>query len=240
MSGRNEELTQATRRRGSSRGNQRFPLESSSGRACTGRCGYKAVVFDLWDTLVLWPSEDGHNFYRLMADHVGVPLDTFNDAWTELYDMRATGPLEPSVRAVAERLGLTDDRVESLMNVRIDWTRKVLVPRPGAVEVLDELRRRGYRLGLISVCSEEVPKLWEQTSLADRIDEAVFSCSVGVAKPDPRIYRIAADRLGVEPCQCLFVDDQPAFIEGAREAGMDAVLLGGEIESLEDVLKLAQ
>jgi putative hydrolase of the HAD superfamily len=201
---------------------------------------YEAVVFDLWNTLVVWPEDEGGNFYTAMADSLGIEHDRFNEAWSALYDVRATGPLEPSVRAVCERLGVDGGRVESLIGVRVDWTRGALVPRPGAVEVLDELRRRGYRLGLISVCSEEVPQLWGATELASRIDEPVFSCSEGVAKPDPRIYRIAAGRLGVEPEDCLFVDDQPDFVQGAREAGMDAVQLGGDIERLEDVLELAQ
>jgi putative hydrolase of the HAD superfamily len=61
-----------------------------------------------------------------------------------------------------------------------------------------------------------------------------------VAKPDPRIYRIAAERLEVETGDCLFVDDQPGFVEGARAAGMDAVQLGGDIARLEDVLELAE
>jgi putative hydrolase of the HAD superfamily len=68
----------------------------------------------------------------------------------------------------------------------------------------------------------------------------VFSCSVGVAKPDPRIYRIASDRLGTEPGACLFVDDQPDFVAGAREAGMDALHLGSDIDRLEDVLQLVE
>jgi putative hydrolase of the HAD superfamily len=197
---------------------------------------YQAVVFDLWNTLVVWPEDEGRNFYGLMADAVGIEHDRFSDAWIGHYDLRATGPLEPSVRAVCEELGVEENRVQSLIGVRVDWTREALVPRPGALEVLDELRRGGYRLGLISVCSEEVPQLWEGTELASRIDEAVFSCSVGVAKPDPRIYRLAAERLGVEPGACLFVDDQPDFVAGAREAGMDAVHLGGDIERIEDVL----
>lgn len=201
---------------------------------------YRAVVFDLWNTLVVWPQDDGRNFYRLMADAMGVEHDRFDEAWSGHYDLRATGPLEPSVRAVCRQLGVAEDRIERLIGTRVDWTREVLFPRQGAVEVLDELRRRGYRLGLISVCSEEVPRLWGETELAARIDEPVFSCSVGVAKPDPRIYRIAADRLGVEPEDCLFVDDQPDFVAGAREAGMDAVQLGGDIRRLEDVLELAQ
>jgi putative hydrolase of the HAD superfamily len=200
---------------------------------------YRAVVFDLWDTLVVWPEDAWNDFYGRMADALGIDHERFTDAWTEQYDLRATGPLEPSVVAVCERLGVDGGRVQTLMDVRIDWTRETLVPRPGAVEVLDELRRRGYRLGLISVCSEEVPTLWEQTELAAHIDEPVFSCSVGVAKPDPRIYRIAAKRLGVEPGECLFVDDQPPFVEGARAAGMDALQLGADIQRLEDVLELA-
>jgi putative hydrolase of the HAD superfamily len=207
---------------------------------------YHAVVFDLWNTLVIWPSDDDRNFYRLMADQVGIDHDRFTDAWAELYETRATGPIEPSVRAVCERLGVSDDHVDGLVSVRVDFTREVLVPRPGALEVLDELRRRGLRLGLISVCSEEVPVLWEATPLASRIDAAVFSCAVGMVKPDARIYRHTADQLGVEAGDCLFVDDQPAFVEGALAAGMDAVLIGDEpwdgrrIERLDGVLDVLE
>src|SRR5262249_55517097 len=154
------------------------------------------------------------------------------------YDSRATGPLEPSVHAVCKQFGVDGERVQSLIDVRVNWTREVLFPRQGAVEVLDELRRRGYRLGLLRVCSEGVPRVWGHTGMAARIDEPVFSCSVGVAKPDPRIYRIAAERLGVETQECLFVDDQPAFVEGARSAGMDAVQFGADIQRIEDVLEL--
>lgn len=207
---------------------------------------YEAIVFDLWNTLVVWPAEDGAGFYGRMADYLGIPHDRFNEAWFAAYDQRATGPLEPSVRAVCRTLGVADERIEGLIDVRIDFTRETLVPRAGALEVLDELRRRGFRLGLISVCSEEVPRLWAETPLAPLIDEPVFSCSVGVAKPDVRIYRIAAERLGVDPADCLFVDDQPSFVEGALAAGMDAVLIGDEpwdgprIDALEGVLELAQ
>jgi putative hydrolase of the HAD superfamily len=205
---------------------------------------YRAVVFDLWNTLVLWPSGDHGGLYGLMAECVGIAPERLNEAWLAAYDQRATGPLEPSVRAVCTELGLSAEHVAALIDVRLDFTRQALVPREGALEVLDELRDRGLRLGLISVCSEEVPRLWRETPLAERIDEPVFSCSVGVAKPDPRIYGIAASRLVVEPRDCLFVDDQPPFVEGALAAGMDAVLIGDEpwdgprVDRLDDVLEL--
>ena len=206
---------------------------------------YRAVVFDLWNTLVLWPADA--SVYEQMAKRVGIGAERFNEAWRAAYDQRATGPLESSVRTVCTGLGLADEHVAALIDVRLDFARETLVPREGAVEVLDELRARGYRLGLISVCSEEVPQLWAETPLAERIDEPIFSCSVGVAKPDPRIYAIAAERLGVEPGACLFVDDQPTFVAGAAEAGMDAVLLGDEqpwdgprVRELREVLELAE
>jgi putative hydrolase of the HAD superfamily len=216
---------------------------------------YRAVVFDLWNTLVLWPNNDGGlGWYEQMADLVGVPHDRFSEAWLEAYDVRAVGPLEPSVRIVCERLELGGEHVERLISFRMDFTRNALVPRAGALPVLEELRRRGFRLGLISVCSEEVPRLWEETPLAAAIDVPIFSCSVGVKKPELRIYEIAAERLGVRTGECLFVDDQPEFANGALAAGMDAVLIaspkgapeppgswdGPRIPSLGAVLELAQ
>ncbi|MFI7615053.1 HAD family hydrolase [Nonomuraea terrae] len=54
-------------------------------------------------------------------------------------------------------------------------------------------------------------------------DDVVSSHRVGVAKPDPRIYRIAAERAGVAAERCLFVDDRPANVEAARALGMTAV-----------------
>jgi putative hydrolase of the HAD superfamily len=210
---------------------------------------YDAIVFDLWNTLVVWQGDD---IYRRMSDHTGVEHERFMQAWVDAYDERATGPIEPSVRSVLAKLELDHAHLEGLVSLRTELTRRMLVPRPGAIGVLTELRRRGRKLGLISVCSEEVPILWDETLLAPLIDAPVFSCSVGVAKPDRRIYEIAADRLGLEPSDCLFVDDQPAFAEGAIAAGMDAVLIrqpeghprppgvweGRTIERLEDVLKL--
>lgn len=57
----------------------------------------------------------------------------------------------------------------------------------------------------------------------DLFDEVVCSAEVGLAKPDPRIYALAARRLSLEPGECLFVDDLASNVEAARGAGMNAV-----------------
>ena len=57
----------------------------------------------------------------------------------------------------------------------------------------------------------------------DSVDVLVDGSVEHVLKPDPRIYRLATDRLGVAARDCLFVDDQPGNIEGARHVGMQTV-----------------
>jgi putative hydrolase of the HAD superfamily len=54
----------------------------------------------------------------------------------------------------------------------------------------------------------------------DLFDDVVVSGDVGLAKPDPEVFRLAARRLGVEPTACLMIDDQPQHLESARSVGL--------------------
>ena len=90
-------------------------------------------------------------------------------------------------------------------------------------EALQTLKRRGHRLGLISDCSAETPEIWPSLPFAPLIEQPVFSCAVGYLKPDPRIYQIACERLGVAPTDCLYIGDRPEEVIGARGVGMRAI-----------------
>jgi putative hydrolase of the HAD superfamily len=202
---------------------------------------HRAVIFDLWDTLVAWPVDSAEELNARMAKCVAVASEHFYEAWVAARPEREVGPLEPSVRAMCGTLGLDGTHVDELVSMRRRHTAEVLIPIPGALRVLETLRARGYALGLISNCSEDVAWNWAATELADYVDQAILSCSVGLRKPDRRIYELAAERLRVKTSECLFVDDRPDFIEGAIAAGMDAVQLGSErAPRLEDVLELAK
>src|SRR5262249_38599849 len=110
--------------------------------------------------------------------------------------------------------------------LRQEWTRGMLRPRPGAVETLRELRERGLKLGLITVCSEDVPAVWAETPLDGLFDSTVFSCAVGLRKPDPRIYTLACEELGIAPAEAIFVGDGANDeLAGAQRVGMRAVLI---------------
>ena len=167
----------------------------------------RAVIFDLWQTLAVWPHEASQELYRRMAEHLGVEEERFSEAWRGHRGHRDNGRVRDSFVAVARDLALADPDLDALLRLRLDFHRRYLVPRPDALPTLESLRGGGMRIGLISVCSEEVELLWAETPLAPFFDAVVLSCAVGVSKPDPRIYRIACERLGVEPGDCVFVGD---------------------------------
>jgi putative hydrolase of the HAD superfamily len=157
------------------------------------------------------------------------------------------------VHLVFDRLGVEADP-QVVMSMRRGWTRDSLIPRPGALETLAELRRRGHLLALITVCSEDVAELWESSPFGGVFDATVFSCEVRLTKPDPRIYELCCRGLGVEAAECLFVGDGANDeLPGAERVGMTAVQLhvpgeeltepgkawrGSTIESLDEVLEL--
>lgn len=215
---------------------------------------YRAVIFDLWQTLVPWPVEGAKRMYDDLAAHFGSEPDRFRELWLRGRRDREVGPMEPHLRSLAEELGSEGD-VGAAVVIRRDWTLEHLVPRPDAIPTLAELRRRGHLLGMISACTAEVPEVWEQTPFGGLFDSAVFSCSVGVSKPHRRIYEVACEELGVAPGDCLFVGDGANDeLPGAERAGMTALQLrvpgeplteegarwdGAYVERLSDVLDQA-
>jgi putative hydrolase of the HAD superfamily len=212
---------------------------------------FRAVVFDLWQTLVpLSPLPSRHDE---LADAIGVPREEFTEVWLSGRPQRETGPLLDSVRWAFDKLGVQSDP-EVVVALRRDWTRSALVPRPEALPTLRALRARGLKLGLITVCSEDVADVWETSAFEGLFDATVFSCLEGICKPDPRIYEICLERLGVPADACVFVGDGANDeLPGAEHVGMAAVQLraageelsesgkrwrGNAIERLDEVLEL--
>jgi putative hydrolase of the HAD superfamily len=148
--------------------------------------------------------------------------EEFHARWDTKGNTRYIGPIRPVLRSA----GVAEEALEDVCAIRLDYNRRALVPREGAVETLRTLRERGVALGLITVCSEEVEQLFPETELAGLFDAEVFSNAEGLTKPDPAIYRLCCDRLGVEPERAVFVGDGANDeLAGARRVGMEAILI---------------
>lgn len=98
-------------------------------------------------------------------------------------------------------------------------------PAKGAVELLTELKRRGFKTGVLS---NTLPNIWptlEASGLAQYCDVALSSCQLGVHKPELEAFTLAASALGVPCAEVLFLDDRWENIAAARVAGMQAELV---------------
>jgi putative hydrolase of the HAD superfamily len=194
----------------------------------TGRV--RAVIFDLWNTIAEWPHERWAEVRPRVAERVGLTPEEFDSRWYgELANLRETRPFAD----VLALFDLTPEAAAEVVSLRREVTRQGLVPVPGALETITTLRERGLKTGLITVCSEDVVLLWDETPFNGLFDATVFSATCGLRKPDPRIYRLALEQLEVEPDEAVFVGDGANDeLAGAQRVGMAAIGVespGGEL-----------
>jgi putative hydrolase of the HAD superfamily len=183
----------------------------------------KAVIFDLWETLIDWDRESAARMLHEVDALVG---NGFAERW-DTSDLRYVAP----IRTALAEADVPEELMEDICALRLRYHRRSLVPRPGAVETLRQLREDGYLVGLITVCSEDIEVLWPETEFAGLFDAEIFSSRVGLSKPDPRIYLACCEALGVEPHEAVFVGDGANDeLEGARRVGMEAILIHREGE----------
>lgn len=128
--------------------------------------------------------------------------------WTELIrDLGLTGTYE-HYSALYRGLILTRYRERS-------------EPLPGAIELVRGLRRHGMPLAVASSSIQPwVEACLEKLGVLDQFDALVTGGDVVNGKPDPEIYQLTAERLGVAPGRCLAFEDAPAGISSAKAAGM--------------------
>ena len=192
---------------------------------------YKAIIFDLFGTLVDNYSIQGYN--RLLTDMASaleLPSGDFSKFWRDTTYERVIGikTTEGSIRYICNMLkvSISDESIRRCEQIRLENTRKALTPKNRAVDILKGLRGLGYKIALISNCSAEVPLLWKDTEFSHLFDVTIFSASVGLKKPDAQIYNLACEQLGVEPDTCLYIGDGDSNeLPGASQFGMDAVMI---------------
>lgn len=191
----------------------------------------RAVIFDLFGTLVEDFTSSVGAVNTELAAALDAPYAPFTQKWRQTSEMRTNGTfqtVEASIAFVCETIGVqvTEKQMTRAVKTRMQQIRRALKPKPDAVTTLIRLKDDGYRIGLLSNCSIEIPILWPETPFAGLIDATVFSSRERIRKPDPRIYQLACERLGVKPEDCLYIADGENFeLTAAARAGMHPVLI---------------
>lgn len=203
----------------------------------------RAVLFDVGDTL-LRENPSRFELYARAARERGLVLDAeamrrrmvaahralprvldgayrYSDPWFRAFIAHVFGPGTgregPAIegRALA---ALTDELFERFEDPA------TFEVHAGARELLDELRARGLRLGVVSNWSARLPRVLAVLELAERFDFVLCSALEELEKPDPALFRRALARAGVAAGEALHVGDHPEKdVAGARAVGIEAL-----------------
>jgi epoxide hydrolase-like predicted phosphatase len=195
----------------------------------------KAVLFDFGGVLVRTRDQESRrNWERTLGLEEGqLSRLVFESEATRRATIGAL-PERAIWEHVAETLMLDNDRLQQL---KIDFWKSDQVDTQ-LVQFLRSLRPK-YRTGILSNAWSNARQLFIETyQLGDVVDEMILSAEIGLAKPDTHIYLVAAQKLGVEPEEAIFVDDMPENVTGAIKAGMLGIQFTGTPELLETLSHL--
>ncbi|MDR2028166.1 MAG: HAD-IA family hydrolase [Treponema sp.] len=189
--------------------------------------GIRALIFDLFFTLIdpldLAPGQESE--YSVL----GMDRRDFEERNAVDYAIRGCGKIRDPcemMRHILRGLDVPEPLLRRAAEARVERIRRAIYGvAPKNMALLQKLRDRGFKTALISNADVADIYHWRGSALSRSFDAAIFSYEVGLLKPDPRIFRMALERLGTGADQCLYVGDGGhGELRGAKEAGMTTVL----------------
>ncbi|MBP5348828.1 MAG: beta-phosphoglucomutase [Clostridia bacterium] len=189
----------------------------------------KAVLFDL-DGVIVSTDRCHYRAWKRMADEEGIYFDEkINDRLRGVSRMASLEiVLERSPRAY------TEEEKAALAARKNDYYKDLireLTPAdilPGAMENLNELKKNGI-LTAVGSSSKNTPLILRQIGLDAFFDAVSDGNNISHSKPDPEVFLKAAEMLGVEPADCLVVEDADAGIEAGRRGGIKTLSVKGAV-----------
>lgn len=187
-----------------------------------------AVIFDL-DGVLTDTAELHYQSWQALADRLGLP---FNRAANEA--LRGLGRRESldivladAAAALSEtqKTALADEKNAIYLDYVSRMTPADLLP--GAAALLYDLRQYGFRVAVAS-SSRNAAAVIERLGIAPQLDIVVDGNEATRSKPDPQVFLLAAERLGVIPQGCVVVEDAESGVRAARAAGMVVIGIGPE------------
>ena len=186
----------------------------------------KAIIFDL-DGVIISTDEQHYQGWKALADRLEIPFDReVNNRFRGVSRMACMDIIE-------EISGRTFTQEEKVAHAtwKNDYYRSLLgemSPADLSAEVkstLDALRAKGLKLAIGS-SSKNAKFILERIGLADYFDAISDGTNIARSKPDPEVFLKAAEFLGLEPADCLVVEDAVAGVEAAHAGGMKAAAVG--------------
>ncbi len=189
----------------------------------------KAVFFDLFHTLFSFKSDGTAG--RSTSELLGIPEGVWDALLFDSSDERLRGRQTDKYEIIRKLAhcydpSISEETIREAADLRAErFAQGLRSVKAERLEVLAELKRRGKLLGLISNADVVEVSGWRESPLYQYFDSVVFSFAVGSVKPEPEIYRVALESLGVSAEESVYVGDGGSDeLRGAKELGFTTVM----------------
>lgn len=200
---------------------------------------YKAVIFDL-DGVIVCTDECHYKGWKKLADEEGIYFDReINQRLRGVSRMESLEiVLEKANKAyTAEEKAEMAERKNNFYREYI----KDLTPAdvlPGVMDFCEKLRAQGVKLAIGS-SSKNTPAILKGIGLDTYFDAVADGNQITKSKPDPEVFLLAAKLVGINPADCMVVEDAEAGVDAALAGGMDVLGLGKAVENSNATYKAA-
>ncbi len=187
----------------------------------------KAVIFDL-DGVLVTTDELHFEAWKRLAEELGITDFTKDDNARQRGVSRMASlevVLEKTDRKFSEDEKLALAEKKNGMYVKSLESLDRSAALDGVFDFITYLRNNGIKIAVGSA-SKNTPVILEKTNLADKFDAVSCGLDTQKSKPDPEVFLIAANKLGIAPAECVVIEDSDAGIEAAKSGGMYAVAVG--------------
>ena len=190
----------------------------------------RAVIFDLYETLITENHPEWHAAAPTPGERLGLSKENFDREWFARYQARMTGKFRCYSDVLREiccacQIAPPEEEISLMQAEKLAAKARPFERiNPLVVETLYKLKGSGYRIGVISNCGYDEMAAWDASELSVQVDVPIFSCVEGLIKPNPAIYELACRRLGVDISAGVFVGDGGSDeLRGADAAGLQAI-----------------
>lgn len=146
-----------------------------------------------------------------------------------------------NIKYILEEMQLerSEKEISDAVKIRSDFAKQSLnLKRVSLLETLSSIKKRGFKIGLISDCSPDIPEEWDSLEYCQYFDSVIFSCEVGMKKPNPKIYQKSIDSLNVNFDECYYIGDGGSNeLTGAQNVGMYPILIKSEADEKKNIHK---
>jgi epoxide hydrolase-like predicted phosphatase len=181
----------------------------------------KAIVFDYGGVI----EKEDKDLIQEIARYLKITKEDWHNVYFTLNHLANTGKktMREVFALVAKEFNASDEQISHIYEI-VEESKKTKKVNWELIEIIKNLKINNYKIGLISNYSTALRNKLTDQNIIDLFDEVIISAEFGYQKPQPEIFEITSNKLGVKNNEMIFIDDTRRSLEGAESIGYIPIL----------------